>query len=82
MGYIDRSYSDGTSGTTVLLILLVSNFVLCLFMLIPVRLAYWVEESMKVLTVADRCELRLSLLLSGISLIWPVLQHYINIYFR
>jgi hypothetical protein len=79
---IDSSYAAGDWGVGVLLGMVIANFVLCLFMLVPIRLAYWVGESISTFTPQQRRSLRFSFLFAGLSVTAPVFIHFVKTYCR
>lgn len=80
IGYIDQSHLEGSGGFGVLLVILFSNAVLSLFMLVPIRLAYWAIEAISLIDDKQRWRLRVSLIIAGVSMIAPVLIHYARVY--
>lgn len=80
MDSIDHSYAIGDWGVGVLLSMVFFNFVLCLFMLVPVRLAYWVGESISTFTPQQKWRLRFSFLFAGLSITAPVFIHWVKVY--
>lgn len=77
---IDHSHVYGESGWSVFLLILLSNAALCLFMLVPVRLAYWVDESISTIEPAQKRKLRWSLVFAGLSMTAPPLVHFMKVY--
>lgn len=80
VGFIQRSAKDGTSPLFVILLVLIACFVLCLFFLIPVRLAFWLEQLMNVKTKQDKLKYRLSILFAGFSITAPSLIQLVKSY--
>lgn len=79
--FIRRSSTDGTSAAYVCVSIIIANIVLCLFFLIPVRLAYWVEESMLVFTGRDRWRYALSMIFAGLMVTAPSWMELFRVYF-
>ncbi len=79
--FIRRSATDGTSGLVVFGGMIIANLTLCLFFLVPVRLAYWVEESMMVFSGRDRWKYTLSLIFAGFMITGPVWVEIFRVYF-
>lgn len=81
MDSIDRSFAYGESALSVFLVMFFCNFVLSMFMIVPMRLAYWIGESISVIDSKQKWKLRLSLLFAGISITLPVFSHWFRVYF-
>lgn len=58
---------------------LISCTILCFFFLMPVRLAFWIEDRMKAVTRKEKRNYRLSLFFAGISICSPtIIQMFIS----
>lgn len=78
--FINRSYADGESALLIILLVVISSLTLCLFMLIPVRLAHWVEESINARDLQSRRKLRWSIVFAGLGTISPSLIELVRVY--
>lgn len=80
MDFIHDSYVSGESGWLISFVILLSAFLLCLIMLVPVKLANWVEESIRVKNDQEQRKLRWSIAFSGIATISPTLIELTKVY--
>lgn len=71
--FIKRTDKMGESVSFAILTVLISCFVLCLIFLMPVRLAFWIEEKMHADSKAQTSTYRWSLFFAGISICSPSL---------
>ncbi len=69
--FIIRTEKNGESISFAVLSVIISCFVLCLFFLMPIRLAFWVEEKMKADEKPEIMRYRLSILFAGVSICSP-----------
>lgn len=69
--FIKRSATQNESTLFVVLTVLISSAILCLFFLMPVKLAFWLEQKMHIDTVEEKRKYRLSILFAGISITAP-----------
>lgn len=72
-GFIIRTAANHESVTFATLAVVISCFVLCLFFLMPIRLAFWIEERMKADEKPELKRYRWSLFFAGISICSPSL---------
>lgn len=71
--FIIRTKTNHESALFTTLSVSISCFVLCLFFLMPVRLAFWIEEKMKADEPIELKRYRLSLIFAGFSICSPSL---------
>lgn len=71
--FIIRTKTNHESVLFATLSVTISCFVLCLFFLMPVRLAFWIEEKMKADEAIELKRYRLSLIFAGFSICSPSL---------
>jgi len=80
VSFIVQSSREGESPYFVVPMILISSFVLCLFFLIPVRLAFWVEEYLKADEKHEKRKYRWSILFAGVMITGPTLLQLIKSY--
>ncbi|MBI2258394.1 MAG: hypothetical protein HYU67_05790 [Flavobacteriia bacterium] len=78
--YIVRTKNDKDSYFVNSMLVLFSCLVLCFFFLMPIRLAFWVEEKMKADKKSDVFKYRLSLIFAGISVCSPSIIQLLKSY--
>ncbi|MES2837599.1 MAG: hypothetical protein V4667_08750 [Bacteroidota bacterium] len=71
--FIISSANNNDSAIATSLIVIISLSLLCLFFLMPIRLAFWIEEKMKIEKKTDKIRYRFSLFFAGISICTPSL---------
>jgi len=71
--FIIRTKTNHESVLFAVLSVTISCFLLCLFFLMPVRLAFWIEEKMKADQAIELKRYRLSLIFAGVSICSPSL---------
>lgn len=76
--FIVRTKKDKESVGFAVSMVLISCFVLCLFFLMPVRLAFWLEQKMNADEKPEILRYRLSLVFAGISICSPCLLQLIK----
>lgn len=76
--FILRTEKNRESASFAVITVLLSCFVLCLFFLMPVRLAFWIEEKIKASTLKKKRKYRLSLLFAGLSICSPSIVQLIR----
>lgn len=70
--FIQVSAKQNESVFFVLFSILLANIVLCLILLMPVRLAFWIEDKMNAENNGKIWKYRLSLVFAGASITYPV----------
>lgn len=78
--FIVRSKKFGESPSFVIIAVLVSSFILCLFFLLPLRLAFWIEQKMHADTRREKINYRLSVLFAGTMIVAPTLVQLLKSY--
>lgn len=78
--FIQRSSMENESSIFVILVVLVSSAILCLFFLMPIKLAFWIEQKMHVDSSSEKRRYRLSILFAGISITAPSWLQLIKTY--
>lgn len=71
--YIKRSAAQGESAIFIISLVLIACTVLCLFFLMPVKLAFWIEKKMNADTPQEQRRYKWSIVFAGISVSAPSL---------
>ncbi|HEY4800734.1 MAG TPA: hypothetical protein VII99_16760 [Bacteroidia bacterium] len=82
MDFVQKAFSAGDGALLTLILLVFIQGVMALIALPPIRLAYWIEESVQALTRKDRWRLRGSFLLVSLMVTWPAFQEYFRLFFK
>ncbi len=72
--------ADNQSGFTAALVLFTMLFVVVLLGLMPMRIAYWIEDSMEAYSVNDKLNSRITFILVAIFTCSPVIIKYFTTY--
>lgn len=80
-GFVDfiiRTEKFNESVSFAVIFVLISCFVLCLFFLMPVRLAFWIEEKINANSPKEKLNYKLSLLFAGVAICSPTIFQMIR----
>lgn len=78
--FIQESKISGESSLLIACLMLSFSFIFCLFLLIPVRLAHWVEESISAQDSISKRKLRWSIIFAGAATTSPTWIELIKVY--
>lgn len=78
--FIHDSKANGESSLLIVSLMLSFSFILCLFLLIPVRLAHWVEETIKAKDPVSKRKLRWSVFFAGAATTSPTWIELIKVH--
>ncbi|TNE55771.1 MAG: hypothetical protein EP338_03070 [Bacteroidetes bacterium] len=78
--FINDSKATGESVLLIASLMLSFSFILCLFLLIPVRLAHWVEETVNAKDPVSKRKLRWSIIFAGVATTSPTWIELIRVY--
>jgi len=78
--YVQESFSSGNSALVTGCLLVFIYFLMTLLALPPIRLAYWVEESVQALTSKDKWKLWGSFLFASLVVASPGIQEFVKVY--
>lgn len=77
---VNLFYKEGYSVVYTLFAIISGYSILCFIALVPVRLAYWIEETLCVFNKKQMWRLRVSFLIVAISFAYPVLVRIFELY--
>ncbi len=79
--YIIRSFNTHETALFTGIMLFVIFLVMAFFALIPLRMAYWIEESVSIYTSKERWRLRGSLLIAALMVFEPSIKAFVGTFF-